>query len=53
MFPALNASNLDKFLKVIGRDPSYVDLEVNPYLVITKLIRKVYHLVDYYSLSAG
>ncbi|XP_022138900.1 uncharacterized protein LOC111009964 [Momordica charantia] len=27
---SLNASNLDKFLKVIGRDPSYVDLEANP-----------------------
>ncbi|KAL4390702.1 hypothetical protein AHAS_Ahas03G0171500 [Arachis hypogaea] len=26
--PALNASGLDKFLKSIGRNPSYVDLEV-------------------------
>ncbi|XLS46824.1 hypothetical protein HN51_021182 [Arachis hypogaea] len=25
--PALNASGLDKFLKSIGRNPSYVDLE--------------------------
>ncbi|KAF7816879.1 prolyl-tRNA synthetase associated domain-containing protein 1 [Senna tora] len=27
---SLNASSLDNFLKSIGRDPSYVDLEVNP-----------------------
>ncbi|XP_020965428.1 hexokinase-1 isoform X2 [Arachis ipaensis] len=26
--PALNASGLDKFLKSIGRNPSYVDLEL-------------------------
>ncbi|MBA0595768.1 hypothetical protein Gorai_012625, partial [Gossypium raimondii] len=26
----LNAHGLDKFLKSIGRDPSYVDLEANP-----------------------
>ncbi|XP_061353072.1 uncharacterized protein LOC133297862, partial [Gastrolobium bilobum] len=27
---ALNARDLDKFLKSIGRDPSYVDFEANP-----------------------
>ncbi|KAL1344511.1 hypothetical protein HN51_018402 [Arachis hypogaea] len=27
---SLNASGLDKFLKSIGRNPSYVDLEANP-----------------------
>ncbi|KAJ1380260.1 YbaK/aminoacyl-tRNA synthetase-associated domain [Sesbania bispinosa] len=27
---SLNARDLDKFLKSIGRDPSYVDLEANP-----------------------
>ncbi|KAL4294517.1 hypothetical protein AHAS_Ahas18G0236000 [Arachis hypogaea] len=27
--PALNASGLDKFLKSIGKNPSYVDLEVS------------------------
>ncbi|KAL5558381.1 hypothetical protein UlMin_034592 [Ulmus minor] len=27
---ALNTSGLDKFLKSIGREPSYVDLEANP-----------------------
>ncbi|EXB44361.1 hypothetical protein L484_020173 [Morus notabilis] len=27
---ALKASDLDKFLKSIGRDPAYVDLEANP-----------------------
>ncbi|KAL4336685.1 hypothetical protein AHAS_Ahas12G0034900 [Arachis hypogaea] len=27
--PALNASGLDKFLKSIGRNPSYVDLELS------------------------
>ncbi|MED6161822.1 hypothetical protein PIB30_064360 [Stylosanthes scabra] len=27
---SLNASDLDKFLKSIGRNPSYVDLEANP-----------------------
>ncbi|KAG6776072.1 hypothetical protein POTOM_019575 [Populus tomentosa] len=27
---ALNVCDLDKFLKSIGRDPSYVDLEANP-----------------------
>ncbi|OMP05423.1 hypothetical protein CCACVL1_01907 [Corchorus capsularis] len=27
---SLNAHGLDKFLKSIGRDPSYVDLEANP-----------------------
>lgn len=27
---ALNACDLDKFLKSIGRDPSYIDLEANP-----------------------
>lgn len=28
LFPALNTNGLDKFLKSIERDPSYVDLEV-------------------------
>ncbi|KAG6608051.1 Prolyl-tRNA synthetase associated domain-containing protein 1, partial [Cucurbita argyrosperma subsp. argyrosperma] len=27
---SLNTTNLDKFLKSIGRDPSYIDLEANP-----------------------
>ncbi|CAK9325445.1 unnamed protein product [Citrullus colocynthis] len=27
---SINTSNLDKFFKSIGRDPSYVDLEANP-----------------------
>ncbi|XP_031283538.1 prolyl-tRNA synthetase associated domain-containing protein 1 isoform X2 [Pistacia vera] len=27
---SLNANDLDKFLKSIGRDPAYVDLEANP-----------------------
>lgn len=27
---SLNAHNLDKFLKSIGKDPAYVDLEANP-----------------------
>ncbi|XVE95452.1 hypothetical protein REPUB_Repub02eG0098600 [Reevesia pubescens] len=27
---SLNAQGLDKFLKSIGRDPSYIDLEANP-----------------------
>ncbi|MBA0738168.1 hypothetical protein Gogos_011568, partial [Gossypium gossypioides] len=30
LFPALNAFGLDKFLKSIGRDPTYIDLEANP-----------------------
>lgn len=28
---ALNVRDLDKFLKSIGRDPSYVDLEVSKF----------------------
>lgn len=45
MSPALNTTNLDKFLKSIGRDPSYIDLEVNPYLVTIVIIQKVYYLL--------
>ncbi|XLR57299.1 hypothetical protein HN51_011642 [Arachis hypogaea] len=33
--PALNASGLDKFLKSIGRNPSYVDLETRLQLLVT------------------
>lgn len=38
MFSAINTSNLDKFLQSIGRDPSYVDLEVNTCLLIINFI---------------
>ncbi|QHO56980.1 putative phosphomevalonate kinase [Arachis hypogaea] len=41
--PALNASGLDKFLKSIGRNPSYVDLEVGEDVVgePTKSMQKI------------
>ncbi|RYQ84410.1 hypothetical protein Ahy_B10g103719 [Arachis hypogaea] len=41
--PALNASGLDKFLKSIGRNPSYVDLEVGEDVVeeLTKSMQKI------------